>query len=148
MRTNWTNCSRRSGLTLLEVLAAVAILGTILVGVVMAKSRHTRQLAATGRLDAAVRAADELIAAWWASPNGVPVDQSGELGTEGSLTWRTRVVANKEIEALGARVVRVEVRPRAIAAWEATDRSAVEVDLVLPDPRHRPPQAANAGRKP
>ena len=27
-------------------------------------------------------------------------------------------------------------------------RASVEVDLVLPDPRHRPPQAASAGRKP
>jgi prepilin-type N-terminal cleavage/methylation domain-containing protein len=151
MMTNWTNYSRRNGLTLLEVLAAVAILGTILVGVVIAKSRHTRQLAATERLDAAVRAADELIAAWWASPRGIPIDDSGELGTDGSLVWRTRTVANKEIESLGARVVRVEVRSRAIVAF---DTPVVAVEVVLPDPKHHPrstattQQVVSPGRKP
>ena len=137
MRTNWTNYSRRSGLTLLEVLAAVAILGTILVGVVMAKSRHMRQMAAIGRQDAAVRAADELIAAWWASPRGVPVGESGELAGDGSLVWQTRAVANKEIEALGARVVRVEVRS-SLAGTDAQNRPSVAVDLVLADPNRRP----------
>lgn len=141
MRMNSTNYSPRSGLTLLEVLAAVAILGTILVGVVMAKSRHTRQMAATGRQDAAVRAADELIAAWWASPRGVPIGESGGCGADGSLRWQTGVVANKEIEAMGARVVRVEVRSSS-ASVDGQARPGVAVDLVLPDPNRRPRKPA------
>jgi prepilin-type N-terminal cleavage/methylation domain-containing protein len=36
---------RRGGLTLIEVVAAIAILGAILVGIVLAKARHTHQLA-------------------------------------------------------------------------------------------------------
>jgi hypothetical protein len=130
-------------------VAAVAILGTVLVGIVLAKARHTRQLARAQRLSAAVRAADELIAAWWTSPAGVPVGAWGVAGTDGSLAWETRQVPNGPIERLGARVVRVEVReaaPRApgspaVAQGDSprrADEPLVAVELVLPSPEVRP----------
>lgn len=103
-------CSRQDGLTLVEVVAAITILGTVLVGVVLSKSRHTHQAALTQRQNVAVRATDGLIANWWASPGGVPVSESGVIEAEIPLTWTTRVVENKAIEDLGALVVRVEVR--------------------------------------
>ncbi len=134
MKTKSTAClrrSRRAGHTLIEVLAAIAILGTILVGVVLAKSRHTRQIERTQRQNAAVRAADELIAGWWASSRGVPVGDSGVTASDASLAWKTHVVANREIEDLGARVVRVEIR---IVDGKQEREPLVTVDLVLSDP--------------
>jgi hypothetical protein len=116
-------------------VAATAILGTILVGVVLAKSRHVHQIERAHRKQDAVRAADELIAAWWASPDGVPVGQSGAAPTDGSLTWETRGIQNGAIQGLGARVVRVEIR-RSQSKEPAGDVAAdaiVIVDLVLPD---------------
>lgn len=133
---SWPRC-QATGLTLIEVVAAIAILGTILVGVVLSRARHTRQFALAQRKAIAVEAADALIAGWWEGP-AVPVDASGVVEREGiDLAWRTREIANESIEAIGARVVRVEMREAASRAAGAEDHEAalVRVDLVLgPEP--------------
>ena len=145
MRRKSTTCFRRSpatGLTLVEVVAAVAILGVILVGVVLAKSRLTRQVALAERQQVAVRAADALLAEWWKSVDGVPVGEGGVVEDAPSLVWETRVVPNGPVDRLGARVVRIEIRdvqPRKTRAERETDdpkadEPLVAVDLVLPDP--------------
>ena len=139
-RGTWNVQRPPSGLTLLEVVGAIAILGTVLVGLVVAKARHVRQLAEARRLSAAVRAADSLLAAWWTSPEGVPDDESGAVGTDGSLVYATREVKSAAIERLGARVVRVEVRAAAPQALGPTspDEPLVAVELVLPRREGRP----------
>ncbi len=88
----------------------------------------------------AVREADDLIAGWWAEPEGVPVDESGTLGTGESLTWRTRLVENEAVERLGARVVRVEVYESTMGASQSADPDGplVVVDLVRPVPEAGP----------
>ena len=128
--------SRRAGLTLIEVVAAIAILGVVLVGIVLAKSRHTRQLAVAQRKQEAVRAADALLTRWWTRPEGVPVDAEGVLEDDPTLRWQTRLVNNKPIDELGARVVRVELHvanPQQ-SPLEPKDHKLVTVDLVLPVP--------------
>lgn len=115
----------------------MAILGTLLVGIVMARARFTRQSADTLRTERAVRATDELIAQWWAGDDGVPIGQSGEMSAgdgQASFEWQTREVPNTEIEKLGARVVRVEVRPQEIQQEDLEEQPLVSVDLVLPLP--------------
>jgi len=136
--TTCSRCSRAAGLTLIEVVAAIAILGTILVGIVLAKSRNTRQLAEARRTAEVVRHADALLADWWADEAGVPPDAAGVIDADPTLAWRTRLVANPPIEQLGARVVRVEVIDTApvvpgTGAGEA-DRVMVTVDLIAADP--------------
>lgn len=138
-----TTCSRRSralGLTLIEVVAALAILGTLLVGIVLAKSRYNDQLRHARAQAGAVERADQLIARWWASPGGVPVGEEGVLPGGDRLRWRTRVVDNAEVAELGVRVVRVEiVDPVREARRDGGDETRnngplIVVDLVLPDP--------------
>jgi prepilin-type N-terminal cleavage/methylation domain-containing protein len=127
--------SARRGLTLVEVLAALVLLGTILTGLVMAKSHHTRQLARTAARQTAVRRVDELITRWWTSSQGVPIDQRGTVDGESSWIWETRLVQNDALQTLGTRVVRVIVRPASGDIGIATDdQEAISVDLVLPDP--------------
>ena len=142
MKTQWTTCSRcwrPAGLTLIEVVAAIAILGTILVGVVVAKSRHTRQLSLTQRHNVAVRAADELITGWWTSPGGVPTDGSGVVQADASLVWQTRLVENDAMHRLGASVVRVEIHDANSAGpGPPTKKPLVAVELVVPDPARQP----------
>ena len=118
--TTWCGCSRRGGLTLIEVVAAIAILGTVLVGIVIAKARHTHQLARAHRLDLAVGAADDLIAGWWLSEAGVPVAADGPIEGQPLMNWQTVVAPNAAIEQLGARVVRVSIRD----AYDAETRRA------------------------
>ena len=132
--TACSGCSRRAGLTLIEVVAAIAILGTLLVGIVLASARHTRQIADTRQIDTIVRAADDLLAQWWVDPDEIPIGQSGVIETSPSLAWRTYLVANSDVEDLGARVLRVEVGPpgKVGAALGPNDKTIVTVDLVLP----------------
>ena len=123
--------SRERGLTLLEVVAAIAILGSLLVGLVMAKAAHTRQIAASRRQLEGARLADDLIASWWASGQPVQSGRTGTIGADGQWAWETRAVDNSEIEKLGARVVRVELRDsRSDRAAESDE--AIVVELVLP----------------
>ena len=140
MRTKYKTCFRCSppgGLTLIEVVAAITILGTILVGVVLAKARHTHQIALTQKLNRAVQAGDELISNWWTSQAGVPIGRAGVLGADGWLTWQTRIVGNPVVEKLGARVVRVEFRESRPSEkdQQAGCKALAVVDLVLSDPR-------------
>jgi len=142
--TTYSRCSRAAGLTLIEVVAAIAILGTILVGIVLAKSRLTRQLVEADQRLAAVRAADELIAGWWTRDAGVPVDDAGVVDDHPEWSWRTHVMANPLIERWGARVVRVEVRPSEghVVALPGQPPVEVIVDLVLADPEVEAAEAA------
>ena len=132
-------CSARRGLTLLEVVAAIAILGSVLVGLVLAKAKHTHQLATAQKQSQAVRLLDDLIASWWtggSGGNGVPVGESGVIGADGAWAWETRLVANPAIEKLGACVVRVEMRDTGARRRESSGSrdtaDLVVVDLVLP----------------
>ena len=92
---------RTHGLTLIEVVAAIAILGTLLVGVVLAKSRHTRQLQLARAQTYAIEATDALITDWWTNADGPPIDQRGAVPGEEGLVWRTRLVHNLPIQSLG-----------------------------------------------
>ena len=152
MKNNWTICSghsKRRGLTLFEVVAATVVLGTILVGIVLSKSRHTRQLGVAKRQDRAVRAVDEMISGWWASTDGVPINESGQLGPDATLTWSTRLIENEPLAELGARVLRVDVRQADIQQDGTPSGSDLfSVDLVLRDPewveRHAPDSGAES----
>lgn len=136
MQRQWTTCSTRAcrGLTLVEVVAAIAILGTVLVGVVLAKARHTRQLGRSQRQRVAVRAADTLLHEWWTRPAGIPVGQSGTIASEPSLAWRTHRVANAAARRLGTRVIRLEVHESRTSPWRAEHPEALlAVELLLPE---------------
>jgi len=135
MRMNWKHSSRPSaaaGLTLIEVMAALAILGTILAGVILAKARHTRQIAETEARRAAVEAADRLLTDWWDAEGTVPAGARGSVrGQAGAaghrFAWRTRRVPGTALPAWEGRVVRLELR----RAGEAGDQDASGVGEPL-----------------
>jgi len=128
-------CSRRVGLTLVEVVTAIVILGAILVGVILAKAWHTRQFALSLRKSAAVQAADELLSSWWSDPEGIPVNESGVVETDTSLVWETKLVDNTKIKRLRGRVVRLNIRelgPRELESPQVREEVLVSIELVLP----------------
>lgn len=136
MNKRWTTCStgcRAAGLTLIEVVAAIAILGAILSGIVLAQSRHLRQIAATQRTDRAIAAADAMLQRWWADPETLPIGQRGRVdGAE--LRWVTRELANPPIESLEARVIRVAFYPTDADAsgGAGSGEPMFVVDLLMP----------------
>lgn len=60
-------CVSRRGLTLVEVIAALAILAAVLSGIVVARARLTRQWEMSRKRIAAVEAANTMLAGWLAS---------------------------------------------------------------------------------
>lgn len=127
-------CSPARGLTLIEVVAAIAILGTLLVGVVLAKSRHTRQRVDARRTVQAVQLSDAQLSQWWCSREGVPIGESGVLSEDQALHWQTRLVIDSGVMQLGARVVRYEVFVDDGKVGRDPDTPLIIVDLVVPDP--------------
>jgi hypothetical protein len=102
---------RRGGLTLIEVVAGLALLGWLLSAVILAKSRNTRQFSRASLKLEAVEAADALMTRWWAHKSQQPPSMTGQGDVPGSdrLTWRASQAANETIESLGGLVVRLEI---------------------------------------
>jgi prepilin-type N-terminal cleavage/methylation domain-containing protein len=129
-----SRCSRRAGLTLIEVIAALVILGTLLVGIVLSRSRHSRQIALAERKMQAVRAADGLLTRWWSSPEGIPLGNSGQVESDPSLRWRTEVRPDPTLEKLDVRVVRLEILETRSTGQAEGDEVLTRVELLLANP--------------
>lgn len=102
-----SSCYRKSGLTLLEVLAALAILATILAGVLLARGKLQRQhLAAQQRLRA-VAVADQLLSDWWPGGN-VPLEAEGIVPNNSEFRWRTQIVKQTDEPVVG-NIIRLQM---------------------------------------
>lgn len=121
----------RPGFTLIEVMAALAILGSLLVAAVMAKSRLHRQWSTAEARLRCVAAADELLATWWQDLERFPRSAAGPVPTDPQLSWRTRVLDDEPIEGLRCQIVRLEILdPRA----NPQTSPALALDVLLPKP--------------
>jgi len=129
-------------MTLVEVIAGLALLGTVLVAMLMARAGYMRQTArANCRLEA-VAAADALLTAWHRDPAILRPGSGGPVAGDSQLAWRTRLVPSAEADVLGARVVRLEVVDERSAASPAPVLATVEF-LVEPE-NHGPPTTTPA----
>jgi type II secretory pathway pseudopilin PulG len=127
---------RLRGLTLVEVVAGLALLSTLLVAVLMTKTRVTRQWAHAQRKLQATAAADRLLSGWWQDVPRFPRHASGAVPGDAGLAWRTTPVSNPTAAALRASVVRLEV---------LDDREVLtSVEIVLDD--DPPPGGAGVTR--
>jgi prepilin-type N-terminal cleavage/methylation domain-containing protein len=100
---------RRSGLTLLEVLAALAILATLLAGLLLAKGKAMHQLGLAERRLKAVAAADALMEQWWEREALPKREASGDCPGEAELWWRIGVAGAKKDGSNPLNVVSLEV---------------------------------------
>jgi type II secretory pathway pseudopilin PulG len=95
---------------LIEVLAGLVLLGTILSSALVARGRFQRQWRAAEEKLAAVRAADELVSEWIAAaPGAAPVPGEGAVSRASDLRWRTTWLRDPYAQRLGARVARLEM---------------------------------------
>ena len=131
---NWPHRSSRPrdkrGLTLVEVVLGLALLGALLVSILVTRSRVARQSYLAQRRQDAVRAADRLLNQWWAEPAKFPRTAAGALADAPALAWRTQTVANDDARSLGGAVVRLDVLDRS----QQADASGVilSVEVLLP----------------
>ncbi len=106
---NSSRSCRRRGLTLIEVMASLAILGSLLVSLLMAKARSIQQWNAANRRIEATAAADGLLAEWWPKPSTLPRQATGKVAGTETLSWRTRVIEDQAMEGFGIEIVRLEI---------------------------------------
>jgi hypothetical protein len=113
--------------------------------VLSTKARVTRQWAHAQRKLEAVKAADKLLAAWWATPATFPRRGAGDVPGDAGLAWRTSPVANETLRPLGASVVRLEIFDGRQPPTSAAVLASLEVvlDDELP-PGGSPPAGGGA----
>lgn len=135
--------SARMGLTLVECLVGMVILGTVLSSVLIARGRYVHQAALARRQAAAVLATDRLLANWWSSGTPPVLEAEGLVPGPDRFRWRTRLVENPSVSDLKARVLRLEI----LDAQQSAIGSQVlmRIDMVVPGlPSMTSPAAASA----
>jgi prepilin-type N-terminal cleavage/methylation domain-containing protein len=118
------------GMTLIEVLAGLVVLGTVLASVAVARSRYMHQAALADQRAAAVTAADRLLNDWWRQSEPLPQNASGQIDEQ--LTWRTHVLVNPAARQLGADIVRLEM-------LRGSSEPLVTVDVLVPPVKEEKP---------
>lgn len=119
----------RRGMTLIEVVAGIALLGTILTTTVLAQARLLRQHQRALVKLQAVEAVDRLLVQWSLSGTEVPVGLTGTLLNFPQVSWRTRLQRTQTDGPLSVAVVELT----AYAASDPPDMPPlVRVELAVP----------------
>ncbi len=106
-RTFWQPKSK--ALTLVEVLAAMAILGSLLTGIVLAQGKLSIQSRRTMQTREACQLAEGLLSLWWEDEVIIPRNSSGEIGEPAGWRWQTFVYYSDQADDLGAEVMRLNL---------------------------------------
>ena len=126
--TSSNSCVRRA-LTVLEVAAALALLSTLLVGVLVAFKKNADRIRQEFATRQAVSGTDALL--WsWAEQGMFPPDPArGKLPGHDHLSWETRRLPQPAQRTLGLDIVRLQVRQVGAPPGSAP---LLEVDLPVP----------------
>lgn len=129
--------SENRALTLLEVVAALALLTTMLVMILAAHDRLAHQTRRAELRLVAIDAADQLLATWTTtSPMVIPAAQ-GELATRPPLYWQVTAIASPELLPYGVGVAELRVfDEQAASAHQGAPLASVEflTTAALPRP--------------
>jgi prepilin-type N-terminal cleavage/methylation domain-containing protein len=129
-------------MTLIEVLAALAILGVVLVSIVTCRARYVHQFSLARAKLEAIAAIDQLFAQ--ARQKQGPFDVSATGAIPGHPEWilRRTVMVDDPDGLEGFQVVRLSVQP-----IELPGHDIVAIDLVVPQPRRTTSTAKSAQRE-
>lgn len=112
MKTNQKSAIRKwrnEGLTLIEVIASIALLGSILVSMLLAHSRLVRQSVRAERTRQATTLADDLLADWFVNGT-VPLSGSGTIPNHPEFRWEVRPIQGIRSLPVEASIVEFQVR--------------------------------------
>jgi prepilin-type N-terminal cleavage/methylation domain-containing protein len=124
---------QRRGLTLIEVVASLLLLSSLLAGILVAYGRHARQVRRAQQRIQAVASADHMLADWFRASTRVPKASSGSVPGDKKLRWRTRPVNGTEPQtALDVEVVRLEILEDSEETEREETEPLVSIDLVAP----------------
>jgi type II secretion system protein I len=83
----------RRGLTLVEVIAAMLLLGTLLVSLLVAFSRHAVQIEKSSQKLRVMQLAESQLADWHLQFGFAPVNEEGEWNIDGkTYRWQTQPI--------------------------------------------------------
>lgn len=118
-------------MTLVEVIAGLALMASTLTAVLVVRGQCVRQGRDLERHREAIDTADRLLATWWQDVSTFPRSGSGPIPGSTSLEWRTSRQRNPAVEALDGEVVRL------VVAHEGEGAPLTWVEVVLPpDVKH------------
>ncbi|MHB8974539.1 MAG: prepilin-type N-terminal cleavage/methylation domain-containing protein [Pirellulaceae bacterium] len=129
MFSSYSNFCRRQGLTLIEVVTALALLSTLLVAMLVAFQKNAARIRSELTVREVAAGVDELLLEWARQGLYPPVQAEGQLPKIDGFTWETRVVSRQFRNTLGLDIVRLQVR-----AEQATHRSVPVISIELPVP--------------
>ena len=110
---------RRSGLTLVEVLAGLTLLATLATSILLGYAAHRRQIRTAEDRIVAVEIADQLLSGWYASGSRPPMNQQGFVPVaDQQWRWRTRLLRPVRDIRLSIDVMRLEIRRPGEAAQD------------------------------
>jgi prepilin-type N-terminal cleavage/methylation domain-containing protein len=97
------------GFTLVEVVASLMLLGTLLVGILAAHRRHAEQVHGAKARLAAVSAADKLLVRWREEGEWGARATTGRCEGQDAMSWRWSITVAPELRSIGAAVGRLEI---------------------------------------
>ncbi len=119
---------RAAGMTLVEVVAALALLAGLLTASLMASSRLKEQATGSAIRDQAADAGEALMESFWPRREEMPRDGSGPI--PGYPGWRyrcaSRPATQPPLRELEARIVRIEI----IAPRDSRPALTLEIALA------------------
>src|SRR6056297_2078508 len=104
LRRSLTASNNRTGLTLIEVVAAIALLASLLASVLAAHNRLASQTRKAEQRLKAIEAADRLLAEWTSvDPMEIPAAE-GEIRGKTPLVWTVTARTEPGLKDLGIQV--------------------------------------------
>ena len=100
---------RRDGLTLLEVIVGLVLMGSILVASLLGFSKHRRQLQLAEKRIQATFVADGLVQELSAQRGGIPVPAQGAVPGQSGWIWKTSAVGTTVMASIPMQVIRLEL---------------------------------------
>ncbi len=116
-------------MTLIEVVASLALMGSLMVTVILAQSRLTRQYHLARQKTHAVHLADELLHGWVNSREGIPRNGQGEAA-EMSLTWQTTTTTVDDFLPLKAEKITLQIYAKPASGVVASPSLLCQVELL------------------
>lgn len=119
--------NRPSGFTLLEVIVALALMGSVLAGSLLAFSKHRKQLSMAQKRIEATMIADRLLQELAVQQGGVPINQRGPVIGKDDWYWQTTPAGTTSLATAEMRLVRFQILEVGLQPTQL-----VSVEFVLP----------------
>ena len=120
----------RSGYTVIEALAALGLLATLLVLILAGVSAEARKFDQSKMRLKAIDLTDQLLDKWTHS-GGIPTTATGIFSEQNDLAWKTTISSRKYRANLGLDVVRLVVQS---SKASTSDKPLVDMEVFVPAP--------------